>query len=174
MAVDDKRPLLTLVRPDDRPAQEPLPPVPPPVPESLGRERLKGALAAMGTSLEDAEQLVVIGHVLATGALELRPCMSAQVTRRWLERHRAELDRARHEVLGGAEASYRATADLRHAVMSAATELDEAALEMNAPHIAETLYARAGRPPARPSWWNRVMKIYDSGIDVLGCEQMVM
>lgn len=124
----------------DVPAEMPLPPVPAPAPESAHRSRLRESLAGYESTLQDAARLCAIGGVLADGAAELRPCMSAQSAKVWMKRHADDVDRAYLDKPSAhASTQYGEMRDLREAVVGAAAELDEAG--QHAPALVSALYA---------------------------------
>lgn len=107
---DEKKPRLSVVRDSDPAPQKPLPPVPAPIPESQHFRDLRKRVTVMGSSLQDAARLAAIGTVLADGAAEMRPSMSAKAAKAWIARHVENIDRAHLDVLGGQEENARAAA----------------------------------------------------------------
>lgn len=182
--MDPKKPFLSVVRDADplevetppiaAPEKEKLPPVPAPVPESALHSELRRKVVAWDSSLGGAARLAAIGNVLACGAAELRPCMSAESAKAWVRKHADDIDRANVVTAVGGEGqpSYPAMPDLRDAVLGAAAELDEAG--QNAPALVSALYGvtkkielvGAPRPVAR-SWFSAMAETYDFGLDVL-------
>lgn len=144
---DDKKPRLSVVRETfSRKTQSKLPPVPRPVPESAYRRNLRSWVIGSGTSLQESARLVAVGVVLADGASEVRPSMSAKAARAWIRRHEIDIDRLRADHIGNdAPASYADIRDLRNAVLGASVEVDEAGDETVSPGLVAGIYAVVNR-----------------------------
>jgi len=62
--------------------------------DEQNRRRLRSRILASGATLDDATRLAAIGIVLADGASEMRPVMSAKSAKAWVQRHVEDVDRA--------------------------------------------------------------------------------
>lgn len=172
-------PVETAASPPGGAAADALPPVPVPVPESAHHSALRRRVVEWDPALGAASRLAAVGTVLAQGASELRPCMSAESAKAWVRRHAENIDRNGREVIGD-EATYAEMPDLREAVLGAAAELDEAG--QSAPALVSALYGVvkkyevAGLAPVAPelvvksSWLSGVMETYEIGLDALAAE----
>lgn len=189
---DVKKPFLSVVRDGDPALEEPaktaaspagdaaadtLPPVPAPVPESAHHSALRRRVVEWDAALGAASRLAAVGTVLAQGASELRPCMSAESAKAWVRRHADNIDRAGREAFDD-DAKYVEMPDLREAVLGAAAELDEAGA--NSPALVSALYGVVKKyevvelaptvvaSELRTGWLSGVMETYGLGLDALG------
>lgn len=132
------------------------------VAESAHIRDLRRRLSIAGTSLSDAARLAAVGAALADGARELRPCMSAEAARTWVQAHVDAVNRAHLDVVGSSgEAAYASAnmRDLKDAVLGAAAELDEAGAG-RAPSVIAAIYSsifgRAEDAVSVGKWWDEV------------------
>ena len=132
------------------PPVDTLPPLPPlpslpverrVVPESANLRSLRQRVSASGDSLVDATRLAAVGLILARGAAELRPCMSAESAKAWAEQHAQDVGKACASTSRIQDVRYEKIADLKDAVFGAGAEVDEAADAAKAPGLADAIYA---------------------------------
>lgn len=163
-----ERPRLSVVKDAEEPS---LPPLPASPPDSAQRRELRGRVAAWGDAFPEAARLCALGIVLARGAEDLRPGMSARSAAAWLDRHAEDVERDGYAAMRGGTRAYGGVDDLREAVLGAAAELDEAAMSSGKTNLAAAVYLAALRVTEKsgePSRFSeQLLALYDYGSAVL-------